>query len=101
MCTKGFTRTGSTPPVYTNERSNRKNSCRRDSSSSPTLTRETFNAQPVRFIRRMGLHRPDTTPYGEVIPVSQAHVLTELEHAGSTSQSRTAEARRLEKSTNA
>lgn len=38
------------------------------------------------FVRAFGLHRPDQTPCGAQIPVSQAHAISVLATAGTMSQ---------------
>ncbi len=51
------------------------------------------------FVRAFGLHRPDRTPCGKPLSVSEAHALMELDGRESVSQSELASALRLEKST--
>ncbi|MFG1680758.1 MarR family winged helix-turn-helix transcriptional regulator [Nonomuraea sp. NPDC049269] len=51
------------------------------------------------FVRAFGLHRPDQTPCGRPIPVSEAHALGELARDGALRQSDLAQRLRLEKST--
>lgn len=41
----------------------------------------------VAFVRAFGLHRPEQTPCGAQIPVSQAHAISVLATAGAMSQS--------------
>ncbi|MBA2614690.1 MAG: winged helix-turn-helix transcriptional regulator [Actinobacteria bacterium] len=53
----------------------------------------------VDFVRAFGLHRPDRTPCGKPLSVSEAHALMELDGRESVSQSELASALRLEKST--
>jgi DNA-binding MarR family transcriptional regulator len=53
----------------------------------------------VAFIRAFGLHRPDETPCGSPVPVSEAHALTVLVETGPLSQSDLARHLRLTKST--
>lgn len=50
------------------------------------------------FVRAFGLHRPDQTPCGQPIPVSEAHALGELARDGALRQSDLAQRLRLEKS---
>jgi DNA-binding MarR family transcriptional regulator len=51
------------------------------------------------FVRAFGLHRPDQTPCGQPVPVSEAHALGELARDGALRQSDLAQRLRLEKST--
>ncbi len=51
------------------------------------------------FVRAFGLHRPDLTPCGEPVTVSQAHALAELASRGPVPQWELAEALGLSKST--
>lgn len=51
------------------------------------------------LIRALGLLRPDTTPCGQPMSVTEAHTIGELHHAGPATQQRLAEALRLQKST--
>jgi DNA-binding MarR family transcriptional regulator len=53
----------------------------------------------ARFVRAFGLHRPDHTPCGRPIPVSEAHALGELARDGALRQSELVHRLRLEKST--
>jgi DNA-binding MarR family transcriptional regulator len=55
--------------------------------------------QVVAFVRAFGLHRPDSTPCGEPVPVSQAHALAELASDGPLAQWELAAALGLSKST--
>jgi DNA-binding MarR family transcriptional regulator len=55
--------------------------------------------QVMAFVRAFGLHRPDETPCGAPIPVSEAHALTVLAEQGPVSQNRLAAELRLTKST--
>src|SRR5688572_1150003 len=50
------------------------------------------------FVRAFGLHRPDQTPCGQPVPVSEAHALGELARDGALRQSDLAQRLRLEKS---
>lgn len=51
------------------------------------------------LIRALGLIRPDTTPCGQPMSVTEAHTIGELHQTGSTTQQRLADALRLQKST--
>jgi DNA-binding MarR family transcriptional regulator len=53
----------------------------------------------VAFVRAFGLHRPDETPCGAPVPVSEAHALTVLAEQGPSSQRKLSEALGLTKST--
>ncbi|MFG2091304.1 MULTISPECIES: MarR family winged helix-turn-helix transcriptional regulator [unclassified Spirillospora] len=53
----------------------------------------------ARFVRAFGLHRPDRTPCGQPVPVSEAHALGELARHGELRQSELARRLSLEKST--
>src|SRR3954447_5418081 len=53
----------------------------------------------VAFVRAFGLHRPENTPCGEPVAVSQAHALTELAAGGPLAQWELATALGLSKST--
>jgi DNA-binding MarR family transcriptional regulator len=53
----------------------------------------------ARFVRAFGLHRPDSTPCGQPVPVSEAHALGELARDGALRQSELAHRLNLEKST--
>ncbi len=55
--------------------------------------------QMVALVRAFGLHRPDETPCGQPVPVSEAHALAELALDDPLSQSELAARLRLEKST--
>ena len=50
-------------------------------------------------VRALGLLRPDTTPCGQPMSISEAHALGELHHGGPVSQQALADALRLQKST--
>jgi len=66
---------------------------------SPAVATETsLQEQVISFIRAFGLHRPDATPCGKAVSVSQAHALLELSK-GVRSQSELAALLRLERST--
>lgn len=51
------------------------------------------------LIRALGLLRPDTTPCGQPMSVTEAHTIGELHQAGPATQQRLASALRLQKST--
>ncbi len=53
----------------------------------------------VALIRAFGLHRPDESPCGKPVPVSEAHALAELARGDGMSQNELAARLRLEKST--
>ena len=53
----------------------------------------------VALIRAFGLHRPDETPCGKPVSVSEAHALLELARRDPPTQSELAARLRLEKST--
>jgi DNA-binding MarR family transcriptional regulator len=51
------------------------------------------------FVRAFGLHQPDRTPCGTLVPASEAHALGELDRDGPLPQNEIAKRLRLEKST--
>lgn len=53
----------------------------------------------VAFVRAFGLHRPDETPCGSPVPVSEAHALAVLSEHGPLPQGALARRLRLTKST--
>lgn len=53
----------------------------------------------AKFVRAFGLHRPDRTPCGQPVPVSEAHALGELARDGQVRQAELARRLSLEKST--
>jgi DNA-binding MarR family transcriptional regulator len=53
----------------------------------------------VSFVRAFGLHRPDETPCGKPVPVSEAHALMELARDDALTQTELGMRLRLEKST--
>lgn len=55
--------------------------------------------QVVAFIRAFGLHRPNETPCGKPVSVSEAHALMEISRGEPLSQSELARRLQLEKST--
>jgi DNA-binding MarR family transcriptional regulator len=50
-------------------------------------------------VRALGLLRPDTTPCGQHMSVTEAHAITELHEAGTLTQQALADRLRLQKST--
>lgn len=68
------------------------------SSRRPSAERQ-LQQRMVAFVRAFGLHRPDETPCGAPVPVSEAHALTVLATDGPLSQSELAKHLRLTKST--
>jgi DNA-binding MarR family transcriptional regulator len=59
----------------------------------------TLEAQVVAFVRAFGLHRPDETPCGRPVSVSEAHALRELAREAPLAQSELGAKLGLEKST--
>jgi DNA-binding MarR family transcriptional regulator len=55
-------------------------------SSPPIVDGAALQHQLVAFIRAFGLHRPDETPCGTSVPVSEAHALAVLADAGPLNQ---------------
>ncbi len=53
----------------------------------------------VALVRAFGLHRPDETPCGQPVPISEAHALAELARGEMLSQNELGARLRLEKST--
>ena len=53
----------------------------------------------VGVVRALGLIRPDTTPCGQAMSLTEAHTLGELRHRGPVSQQELADRLRLQKST--
>ncbi len=62
---------------------------------SETLLQERI----IDFVRVFGLHRPDTTPCGKPLSVSEAHALLELARSEPPTQTELAARLQLEKST--
>jgi DNA-binding MarR family transcriptional regulator len=60
---------------------------------------EALQHRVVAFVRAFGLHRPDETPCGTPVPVSDAHALGVLAEAGPLSQNELGKHLRLTKST--
>ena len=58
-----------------------------------------LQARITAFVRAFGLHRPDQTPCGQPVPVSEAYALAELSRDGPLTQVELARRLRLEKST--
>ncbi len=52
----------------------------------PEQTPAALQNRVVAFVRAFGLHRPEQTPCGAQIPVSQAHAISVLATAGALSQ---------------
>jgi DNA-binding MarR family transcriptional regulator len=57
-----------------------------------------FQSQIAAFVRAFGLHRPEQTPCGQPIPVSEAHALLELSGDESLPQHELGNRLQLEKS---
>lgn len=68
------------------------------SSRRPSAERQ-LQQRMVAFVRAFGLHRPDETPCGAPVPVSEAHALTVLGTDGPLTQSELTSHLRLTKST--
>ena len=66
--------------------------------SVATTTRE-LQEQMVALVRAFGLHRPDQTPCGQPVSVTEAYALMELSRSEPLSQNELAARLRLEKST--
>jgi DNA-binding MarR family transcriptional regulator len=66
-----------------------------ESGTSPTEMQQRF----VAFVRAFGLHRPEETPCGAPVPVSEAHAVSVLDEMGALSQSELARHLELTKST--
>ena len=60
---------------------------------------EALQQRIIEFVRVFGLHRPDETPCGAPVPVSEAHALGVLADAGPLSQNELAKRLHLTKST--
>ena len=60
---------------------------------------EALQRRVAEFVRAFGLHRPDETPCGTPVPVSEAHALGVLDEAGPLSQNELAKHLQLTKST--
>ena len=67
--------------------------------TSETVAAAALQEHVVAFIRAFGLHRPDETPCGQPVSVSEAHALLELSRAGPVAQSELRTRLGLEKST--
>jgi DNA-binding MarR family transcriptional regulator len=63
------------------------------------LPTEELQRRFVAFVRAFGLHRPEQTPCGAPIPVSEAHALTVLHQEGPMSQGELGHHLELTKST--
>jgi DNA-binding MarR family transcriptional regulator len=53
----------------------------------PEPTSEDLQTRLVAFVRAFGLHRPDETPCGAPVPVSEAHAVAVLAEQGPLTQS--------------
>ena len=60
---------------------------------------ETLQASFIGVVRALGLLRPDTTPCGQPMSITEAHALGELHAEGALTQQQLADALRLQKST--
>lgn len=60
---------------------------------------EVLQERMIALVRAFGLHRPDQTPCGGAIPVSEAHALLELSRAPTLSPTALAARLRLDRST--
>lgn len=60
---------------------------------------EALQGRVVAFVRAFGLHRPDETPCGAAVPVSEAHALSVLAESGPLSQNELGKHLQLTKST--
>ncbi|MEX0706274.1 MAG: MarR family winged helix-turn-helix transcriptional regulator [Nitriliruptoraceae bacterium] len=65
----------------------------------PEQTAAALQNRVVAFVRAFGLHRPEQTPCGAQIPVSQAHAISVLAAEGALSQKELARHLELTKST--
>lgn len=65
------------------------------STSQARLLQSSF----IGVVRALGLLRPDTTPCGQAMSITEAHALGELHATGPIAQQRLADALRLQKST--
>lgn len=68
-------------------------------SETPEQTPAALQDRVLAFVRAFGLHRPEQTPCGAQIPVSQAHAISVLASAGALSQKALAGHLELTKST--
>lgn len=64
--------------------------------ASPEVLGTGLQARFVAFVRAFGLHKPDETPCGLEVPVSEAHALTALAEAGASGLSQTELGRQLQ-----
>lgn len=60
---------------------------------------ELLQERMITLIRAFGLHRPDRTPCGEAVPISEAHALLELSRTPALSPTELAARLRLDRST--
>lgn len=65
----------------------------------PEQTPAALQSRVVAFVRAFGLHRPEQTPCGATIPVSQAHAISVLATGGTMSQTELGDHLELTKST--
>jgi DNA-binding MarR family transcriptional regulator len=68
------------------------------SDAVPDTDLDALQSKLIAFVREFGLHRPDMTPCGVELSVSQAHAVTELD-GGPIAQSELGNRLRLTKST--
>ena len=68
-------------------------------SGDGTVEATQLQARLIAFVRAFGLLRPDATPCGQPLSVSEAHALLELSRDAGLSQATLGERLRLEKST--
>lgn len=66
---------------------------------TPAVTDLALQERMISLIRAFGLHRPQRTPYGQLVSVAEAYVLMELVRETSLLQKDLAPHLRLEKST--
>jgi DNA-binding MarR family transcriptional regulator len=67
--------------------------------TDPSVGVDHLHNRMVAFVRAFGLHRPDETPCGAPVPVSEAHAVTVLAERGALTQTELAHHLRLTKST--
>lgn len=60
---------------------------------------EALQSSFIGVVRALGLLRPDTTPCGQTMSITEAHALGELHARGALTQQQLADALRLQKST--
>lgn len=66
---------------------------------APAVAADELQARVVAFVRAFGLHKPDETPCGAPVPVSEAHALAVLTEHGALAQTDLARHLGLTKST--